>query len=230
MVSLPTYLEWPRDLIPPRHFDRGFSPQSAGGEQLSLTGRISNGGVPGYGIWKPQFIEVPVFDNRSSLIAIEGQLMGRGIPVMVPYYHSGFYPKFGESQTGSFADGATFSDGSGFKTSGTHVVVKTAANAGTVRVVMTKIECGAIQSGHVFSVGLHQYQVRVVEEQTDDDATVIIAPELRADIMPRDEVDFVFPAVKCRLIDPAAFSVAWQYNVYAFPDIKFIEDTAPTIS
>ncbi|WP_298958365.1 hypothetical protein [uncultured Roseibium sp.] len=230
-MTLTTYLDWPRCLLPARHFDRGLTPQSAGGNQLSLSGRLNNGGVPGFGIWKPRFLETPVHRYRDSFIAIEGQVLGRALPIMVPYYHNGFYPKASEPEDVPFSDDATFSDGSEWLSSGTHVVVKTFAAAGTAQLTVTKIACGTIQTGHVFSIGLHQYQVRsVVDDQTDSEATFLIAPELRTDVLPRDEVDFVFPAVKCRLIDPSVLSVSWQFNQWAFPTIEFIEDTSPTIS
>ncbi len=229
-MTLPTYLEWPRDLIPPRHFNPGFTPQSAGGNQLSISGRLNNGGVPSFGLWKPSFEEVPVFDYRNSFIAIEGQVLGRNLPIMVPYYHNGFYPKASDPATATFSDDSTFSDGTSWVTSGTHVIVKTFAAAGATQLTVTKIACDTIQTGHVFTTGMHMYKVRsVVDGQSSTEATLIIAPELRADALPRDEVDFVYPAVKSRLIDPAGLSVAFQYNVYAFPTFAFIEDTSPTV-
>jgi hypothetical protein len=229
-MTLTTYIEWPRCLIAARHFDRGFSPQSAGGAQLSISGRLNNGGVPGYGIWKPRFVETPVHSQRNGFIALEGQILGRDLPVMVPYYHNGYYPKASDPVDVPFDDDATFDDGSEFVSLGTHVVASAAASAGATSLTVNKITCGTIQTGHVFSIGLHQYQVRTVTSQTDSAATFTIAPELRKAVLPRDELDFVYPAVKCRLIDPEGLSVVWQYNQWAFPTIAFIEDTSPTVA
>ncbi|WP_269581978.1 hypothetical protein [Roseibium sp. Sym1] len=230
-MSVPTYIEWPRDLLPPRHVNPGFSAQSGGGQQLSLTGRLNNGGIPGRGIWKPTFIEIPVHEavNLDEWMALDGQIMGRDLPIAVPYYHKGRYPKFGEIETCTFSDGATFDDGTEFISSGTHVIVTDFAAAGATTINITKIECGTIQTRDVFTICLHQYKVRSIVSQSTSSASITIAPELRADAFPRDEVDFVYPVVKSRLIDPEAMAIEFQYGDWSFPKIEFIEDTAPTI-
>jgi len=224
-----TYLEWPRGLVNPRHWNRGFDPQSSADNRLALSGRLNNGGPATRGIWRPQFADVPV-NEAKNLVAWQGlemQLSGRDYPVLVPYYPRGNYPKAGEPSTGGFSDGSTFADGSGFVTTGTTVLAASVALAGTVFLTVDKVQCGTIRPGHAFSINGHLYAVRFVEEQTDDRAVLEIAPELREAVLPRDEVEFTYPVVKCRLADTRAFSGQLQYGRYGYFTVQFIEDTSP---
>ena len=222
------YIEWPRSFVPPQHYNRGYNPFASGRTYLSLSGRFDAGLMASRGDWRPSFVDIPVVQKRSSWLALEGQISGRMKPVAVPYYHMNFYPKSGEiDEETKFSDSSTFSDTATFVTTGTHVTVKDAAAAGATTLTVNKIACGTIQTGHVFSIELHQYQVETVESQTDSEAQITITPELRSAVFSRDEVEFVYPFVKCRLIDPVSMSIEWTHGRWSFPTVKFIEDTTP---
>ncbi len=223
------YLEWPRDYLPPRNFKRGYVPFASSSVRRALSGRLGNRAGSSRAEWQPEFQKVRVsHSKRAAWWTLEGLISGDLLAVLVPYYHMGYYPKAGDVSEDFFDDDSSFDDGSGFVTTGTHVVVQAAAQAGATTIKVTKVCAGTILVGHVFSIGLHQYQVEQVIEQSDSDASLSITPGLRADVYPRDEVDFVFPAVKSRLFDPVALSLDWQRGRYAIASsIRFVEDTSP---
>jgi hypothetical protein len=223
-------IDWPRDLVAPRHWNRGFNPQSLNDDRLSLSGRLSNGGTASRGIWAPSFVDVPVNEarNLAAWQALEMQINGRDFPINVPYYPRGKYPKAGEVATAGFSDGALFSDGTGLLGAGTTAIAGAVSAAGSVLVTITKTCCGTVKPGHAFSVNGHLYAVRFVEAQDDETAVVEVAPELRQAILPRDEIEFTFPVLTARLKNPRAFAQQLQYGRFGLFTVQFIEDTTPS--
>jgi hypothetical protein len=223
------YLEWPHGLLAPRHYSSGLDPQETPEERMSLTGRLTNGAVPGLGIWRPKLVEIPVHQSLN-LEVYEGfvaQLHGRDLAVLLPFYHYGKYPKASDPSRMIFSNGQTFEGGAGFFASGTTALIAKKADAGGVFVSIKKVSCGKIRPGHAFSVGWHLYQVRFVQEQDDAAATVQIRPELRADVFIRDEVEFVRPVVMSTIVNGEAFNAEMQFGRYAAPSLQFIENTKP---
>ncbi|WP_057465667.1 hypothetical protein [Pseudovibrio sp. POLY-S9] len=225
------YLEWTHGLLAPRHYSSGLDPQETPEERMSLTGRLANGAVPGLGIWRPKLVEIPVHKSLNLEVyeGIVAQLHGRDVPVLLPFYHYGRYPKASDPSETTFSSGQTFEGGAGFFVSGTTALIAKKADAGTVFVCIKKVSCGKIRPGHAFSVGWHLYQVRFVEEQDGAIAKVQIRPELRADVYIRDEVEFVRPVVMVTVVDGAAFNVEMQFGRYAEPSLQFIENTKPHV-
>ncbi|WP_102867642.1 hypothetical protein [Pseudovibrio exalbescens] len=226
MVS---YIEWPRELISPRHYTPGFDPQTNPQDRMSLTGRLGNSSVPGLGIWRPRFSEVPVHQrmNQSAFDALAAQMNGRDVHVLLPFYHFGKYPKGADRAEVGFSDGTEFESGVCFVSTGTTALVAEYAEAGSVKITIRKLLCGAIAPGHVFSIGWHLYQVRFVESQNDELVVVEIRPELRDDIMIRDEVEFTLPWVMATLVEGMGMDFDQQFGRYGTPTLQFIENTAP---
>lgn len=222
------YVIWPRDLCAPSEWTAGYNPQDGGGDQLSLSGRFHTSSV-GRGIWQPS-LSVFVHENRNyeAWLGLEAQISGRDMPVLVPYYPGEVAPFLTAITASTYSDGATFSDGSRFAGFRSRTSVASNAEAGAVFIDITKEYCGDIQSGHVFSIGPHLYRVRFVEEQTEISARVEVHPDLRADIVAGDIVEFNNPVVKCRLTNPQAFAQAVAPPFTGNFTLQFIEDTSPT--
>ncbi|MDX5595658.1 hypothetical protein [Pseudovibrio sp. SPO723] len=226
MVS---YIEWPRELISPRHYTPGFDPQTNPQDRMSLTGRLGNGSVPGLGIWRPRFSEVPVHQriNQSAFDALAAQMNGRDVHVLLPFYHFGKYPKGSDPVDVGFANGMDFDGGNRFVSTGTTALVAENAFAGSAAVQISKVACATIIPGHAFSIGRHLYQIRFVDMQNDNTAQVRIRPELRDDILIRDEVEFARPWVMATLVEGMGMDFDQQFGRYGTPSLQFIENTAP---
>lgn len=222
------YVIWPRDLCSPVEWNYGFDPQSTGGEQLSLSGRLHTASA-GRGIWRPTLTTVVHKSrNYAAWRGLGAQIGGRDVPVLVPYYPA-FGPWLSEQNSTSFSDGSTFSGSSEFNGFRSRLTIAKAAGAGEVFVTLNKTYAGDVLSGHAFSVNGRLYEVRFVHDQTDDVALIEVQPELRFDVSVGDIADFDEPNVFSRLVNPQAFSQSVGTLFDGAFSISFIEDTAPII-
>ncbi|ORE94099.1 hypothetical protein ATO13_08496 [Stappia sp. 22II-S9-Z10] len=219
---------WPVPLRRVQGWSDGYDPQAASGGRQALSGRLGNVHAPGRGIWRPYYLDVPVWTRpaREALLVMEGLILGRDAPILVPYHHRGFGPFLADRATSTFDDGSAYGNGS-LIAPRTVALVRRAAEAGEVMVRITKTDCGAIRAGHAFSIDGHLHRVRSVETQNAGWAEVEIYPELRADVLVDDWVEFDRPVVKSRLLDPRALAAEWGAASNAMISVQFIEDTTP---
>ena len=219
---------WPTALCRPAGWTAGYDPLAASGGRTALSGRLDNVQAPGRGIWRPAYVDVPIWTRaaREAIGVMEGLVLGRDTPVLVPYHHGGIGPFQAPREASTFDDGAEHEDAS-LVAPRTVALVRRDASAGAVTVRIDKVDCGTIRPLHAFSVGTGLYRVRSVEEQSDAFAIVEIYPELRSDIAEGDWVEFDRPIVKCRLLDPRALSAEWTAGFKSVVTVQFIEDTTP---
>lgn len=219
---------WPRALLRPRDASIDIAPATIAGP-AALSGFRQAVASPA-GLWSIRYhgfiVASPV--QRKVWRALAAQIEGRATPIVLPVWdRSDLRPASGgAAAVAPHGDGALMSDGSGFASAATSVVLASAVARGAVRMTTTTVIGGAIEPGMHFSVGLRLYRVKAIEAAAGASTTFTFWPRARDTMLAGAEAVFDQPVCKVRLADDAGLDLMLDHGRHAFPDVAFIEDVS----
>lgn len=123
-----------------------------------------------------------------------------------------------------FSDGATFSDGSGYRNTWIDVTVAASAALRATSVTLTKTACGTIEPGMRFSIGERLYQIKSVASQSASSADVTINFPLREAVAAGERCNFARPVVRMKLATDSEMDILLVMRRRASATVNFVED------
>jgi len=107
-----------------------------------------------------------------------------------------------------------------------YIVAKTAGSSALRATTLTiNVTQGSrIEGGEKFSIGGRGYKIERVTARSDQQATCIISPPLRAAVGHEATVNFDWPVVQCRLVPGQDFAPNLAFGRRAEMSVSFVED------
>lgn len=222
-------LVWPRKLLPPQ------TPRPHFLSHMNISGPVSQAGVSDVisgdaGFWRATYANIVVTarDRVITWRAIAAKLQGRLNPVLVPYC-SAYQPIIQGLAIGPVPhdDGAYFSDGTGYVSTKTQVLLTADVPLRGVSCTVNVIAADTLQPGQVFSLGERMYQVTDVVDVSDTSKQLWFQPPARESVLANTELEFTNPVCRMRLASDDAMAIDLDLNKRGFPSVDFVEDLAP---
>lgn len=196
----------------------------------SLSGPASVSGVSQVvasdaGIWTARLGNIVILsrDHVLAFRALAALLDGRLGTILVPASRA-FQPVPTEARGAYEAvvhdDGATFSDGSGYRNRVIDVVAAAAAPARATTMTVEVRVAGDIQPGHYFSIDERLYRVRSFDAAS---GALGFRPVLREAVAAGTPLEFDDPVCRMRLAGDAEMDLELAMRRTALPSVNFIE-------
>lgn len=220
---------WPIKILPPQvprpHF---MSHMNVSGpvSQDSLSDIISGDA----GFWRASYGSIVVTTDQRVKVwnAIRALLKGRLNPILVPYCRR--YQPIIKGVGGDpvpYSDGAFFSDGSGFVSAATQVVLTADLAKRAVSATVNVILAETIEPGQVFSLGERLYEIDGVTDVSGTTKTITFFPPARELVVAGTELNFTNPVCRMRLATDDAMQIDLDSGRRGFPSLDFVEDLLP---
>ncbi|MCV9965451.1 hypothetical protein OIU34_26590 [Pararhizobium sp. BT-229] len=158
--------------------------------------------------------------------ALAAVLDGMSTPILMPYCRK-FQPiPEGAVLKGTVphADGTTFSDGTGYKRSGTDVRLRGDLARRTSTATVDIFAAGTLEPGQVFSFGERLYELRKVDYVTLTRAAIKFRPPLREAVNDGESLNFDSAVCRCRLLTDTQMDLKLTLNKTAMPTVELVED------
>ena len=217
---------WPRKVLIPRNAAIDAAPQTTAGP-TALSGFRQTIASPA-AVWLITYEQIPVvtINDRLAWRALQVLIEGRATQIILPVFDRDELKPlaFASDLAGPHGDGAYFSDGSGYLTWRSHVVLTASIIRGATQLTAQRIAGPALQPGQHFSIADRLYRIARVVSESGATATLTFWPPAREAASTGAVLNFETPRVTVRLVDDKGLDLNLGLGRNAAPTVRFIED------
>lgn len=217
---------WPRKVLIPRNAAVDAAPQTLAGPP-ALSGFRQTIASPA-AVWLITYEQIPVVTAAARLCwrALQALIEGRATQIILPVWDRDELKPLAllDDAPSPHSDGAYFSDGSGYLTWRSHVVLTASIIRGATQLSCQRIAGPALQPGQHFSIADRLYRVARIISESGSTATLTIWPPAREAANTGAVLNFDHPRATVRLVEDKGLDLNLSLGRNAAPTVRFIED------